>query len=151
MSRVAIIGYGNTLRGDDAVGWLAAEELSGRIDDSRVTVLKGHQLNPELAETICDFDVVLFVDATGDGDPGEIRCREVEARLDDSGLTHSASPEALFVLARDLYGGRPRGLLYTLCGASFELEERLSPPVAAALPQLVSMVAAKTAELLAEH
>jgi hydrogenase maturation protease len=140
MTKIAIIGYGNTLRGDDAVGWLAAEELSHRPHDPCVTVLRQHQLNPELAENISTFDVALFVDATQDGEPGEVRCDEVEPRMTDSGLTHSASPEALLVLARELYGRAPRAFLFSLCGESFELEERLSPRVELALPRLVDLV-----------
>jgi hydrogenase maturation protease len=152
MSRIVIIGYGNTLRGDDAVGWLAAEALSGSVDEAKVTVLTRHQLAPELAETISSFDVALFVDATQNGAPGDLRCDEVVPRLTDSGLTHSASPEALLVLARELYGSAPRAFLFSLCGESFELEERLSPRVERALPRLVNLidcVATKAAALLA--
>lgn len=149
MTRLALIGYGNTLRGDDAIGRLAAEELSRRVDDPRVTVMTLHQLNPELAETIASFDAVLFIDAATDGEPGEIRVRAVEPRLDDSGLTHSASPEALLVLARELYGRAPGGTLFTLSGESFELEERLSSSVAAALPRLVALVASSVETALA--
>jgi len=146
MTTVAIIGYGNTLRGDDAVGWLAAEALLARFDEPGVTVLLRHQLAPELAQTISAFDVVLFVDATNEGEAGELRCREVEPALTDSGLTHSASPEALLVLARELYGRAPQAFLLSLCGESFALEERLSPPVAEAMPDFVRLVEA-TAEL----
>jgi hydrogenase maturation protease len=149
MTKIAIIGYGNTLRGDDAIGWLAAEELSTRIDDPRVKLIRKHQLNPELAETISRFDAVLFVDATNEGTPGEVRCHKVEPRLHDSGLTHSASPAALLVLARELYGRAPRGYLVTLCGESYDLRERLSPRIERAMPRLVSTVEAKTWELLA--
>lgn len=140
MTKVVIIGYGNTLRGDDAVGWIAAEALSERFDGERVTVLMRHQLAPELGETISAFDVALFVDAAHDGVPGELRCREIEPLLTDSGLTHSASPEALLVLARELYGRAPRGVLVTLCGESFAMEDELSPRVAEAMPQFVRLV-----------
>lgn len=146
MSRIVIIGYGNTLRGDDAVGWLAAEALAKRFDEAKVTVLTRHQLAPELAETISAFDVALFVDATQDGEPGEIRCVDVEPLLVDSGFTHSASPEALLVLARELYGRAPRGILISLCGEEFALGDRLSPAVERALPRLIDLVAAKAAE-----
>lgn len=146
MTKVVIIGYGNTLRGDDAVGWLAAEALLERFGAAGVTVLLRHQLAPELGETISAFDVALFVDATRDGEPGELRCRELEPLLTDSGLTHSASPEALLVLARELYGRAPRGFLLSLSGESFALEETLSPAVAKAMPDFVRLVEA-TAEL----
>lgn len=146
MARVVIIGYGNTLRGDDAVGWLAAESLLERFDEPGVTVLLRHQLAPELAETISGYDVALFVDASREGQAGDVRCIEIEPKLTDSGLTHSASPEALLVLARELYGGAPQAFLISLCGESFALEDRLSPIVAEAMPEFVRLVEA-TAEL----
>ncbi|MGK2860004.1 MAG: hydrogenase maturation protease [Thermoanaerobaculia bacterium] len=148
MSRIVIIGYGNTLRGDDAAGWLAAEALSESFDETRVTVLKKHQLAPELAETISAFDVALFVDATREGEPGELRCAAVEPVLTDSGLTHSASPEALLYLARELYGRTPQAFLFSLCGESFDLVEQLTPRIADALPRLVGLVGAKALALL---
>jgi hydrogenase maturation protease len=146
MPRVLIIGCGNTLRGDDAIGYLAAEELSAGALPAAAEVLVRHQLAPELAETISEFDVALFVDATQDGEPGELRCQPVEPSADDSGLTHSASPAALLFLARELYGHAPQGWLFSLCGESFDLTEELSQPVRDALPGLTEMVGQKAAE-----
>ncbi|MBI2213959.1 MAG: hydrogenase maturation protease [Acidobacteria bacterium] len=148
MTSVVIIGYGNALRGDDAAGRLAAEALSEKLNRSDVVVFAVHQLGPELAESISAFDVALFIDATQRGQAGELHCDELEPHLDDSSLTHSASPEALLMLAHELYGRAPRAYLFSLSGESFELEERLSPSVARALPRLVELVncvAARTA------
>ena len=49
---VLVVGYGNSLRGDDGIGWHAARLLT---DDPRLTgarVLTHHQLAPELAEAL---------------------------------------------------------------------------------------------------
>ncbi len=149
MPRVLIIGYGNTLRGDDAVGWLAAEALAGVGLPPEITVLARRQLAPELAETISEVAIALFVDSTQDGEPGELRCQAVGPLVDDSGLTHSASPAALIFLARELYGRAPEALLFSLCGESFDLNEELSPRVRDALPKLVEMVRQKAEAFLA--
>ena len=53
---VLILGYGNPLRGDDALGPQVAEELAVRLgDDPRVTVQAVHQLTLDLAETLANF------------------------------------------------------------------------------------------------
>ena len=42
---VLVLGYGNPLRGDDAVGWYAAQRLAEVVDPQRVTVLAVHSLH----------------------------------------------------------------------------------------------------------
>jgi len=48
-ARVLVIGYGNTLRGDDGLGQRAAEALAQRALPDGVEVLSCHQLTIELA------------------------------------------------------------------------------------------------------
>jgi hypothetical protein len=50
--QVLIVGYGNPLRGDDGLGWRAAERLRTVIQDAGVEILALHQLTPELMETL---------------------------------------------------------------------------------------------------
>ncbi|HYG98513.1 MAG TPA: hydrogenase maturation protease [Terriglobales bacterium] len=74
--RVLVIGYGNPLRSDDALGWRVAEALRSRFEhqfshtqarvgagSADVEVISCQQLNPELADPISRADLVLFVDA----------------------------------------------------------------------------------------
>jgi Ni,Fe-hydrogenase maturation factor len=45
MPSIVVIGYGNPLRGDDAIGWKAAEALRDVYeDDMAVEVFASHQL-----------------------------------------------------------------------------------------------------------
>ena len=64
MSKVLVIGYGNTLRGDDAAGVKAAELISRHHPEFEYIYL--HQLVPELAEQIAERDFVFFIDAQKD-------------------------------------------------------------------------------------
>jgi hydrogenase maturation protease len=119
-----IIGYGNSLRGDDAFGIRAAERIPG--------ALAVHQLTPELMDPIARADRVLFLDAAAEGAPGQIRRRRVEPRAQGA-FTHHVTPEALLAGALALYGRAPEAEIITICGANFSLSDRLSPEVEAAL------------------
>jgi Ni,Fe-hydrogenase maturation factor len=50
-SAILVIGYGNELRGDDAIGQWVARAVAA------------HQLTPELAEDLAHTDYAVFVDA----------------------------------------------------------------------------------------
>ena len=73
-----IIGYGNPLRGDDAFGYRAAEELQASfIDHREAVILPVHQLTPELAADIARAARVVFIDAAAEGEPGKLASRSV--------------------------------------------------------------------------
>jgi len=57
-----IIGYGNTLRGDDGAGPRVAEVVAGW-SLPNVRAISAAQLTPELAEALAGAEVVIFVDA----------------------------------------------------------------------------------------
>jgi Ni,Fe-hydrogenase maturation factor len=80
-SGVLIVGYGNSLRGDDGAGWHAATRLAA---DPRLTgarVLARHQLTPELAAEVASASLVVLVDATTDAPPGSVLLRRVHPTL----------------------------------------------------------------------
>jgi hydrogenase maturation protease len=72
-----VIGYGNTLRGDDAIGPLAVQELEDENEFSDVEFLTCHQLAPEVAEHLSRAGAVLFIDASAAAPTGAIECREI--------------------------------------------------------------------------
>lgn len=135
MSHPLLIGYGNPLRGDDGLGWVAAEVLAAR--QTAVSILTCHQLTPELAEPISRTDRVIFVDATTVGEPGEIVCHPLTpAGASGKLFSHTCDPAGLLKMAEMLYGRSPQGTLFTVTGASFGYEEELSDTVKAVLPEL---------------
>ena len=139
MSRVLLIGYGNTLRGDDALGPMALERLRTRLGDAEF--LSCHQLTPELAERVAACDLALFVDATSDGDPGTVDVKLLSPESEDaSSLTHHVQPAALLALARTLYGRVPRAMLITGAGANFESIEGLSEKGREALDEICRLI-----------
>jgi len=149
MPRVLIVAYGNPLRSDDGIAWRAADAIEGKFPESEVEILRLHQLAPEVADTIQNRELVLFVDAAcvdsaKDSRAGEISVREVSGN--ETGehqpghFTHAYSPAKVLDLGRELYGATPKACVITVDGENFEHGECLSAPVANALPNLILRV-----------
>ncbi|MFN8420421.1 MAG: hydrogenase maturation protease [Anaerolineae bacterium] len=141
MKSLLIIAYGNPLRGDDGVGWQAAELLIHKQWAEEVPILTRHQLTPELAERISEASRVIFVDAHAGISPGEIQARRIIPDAEFSGaFTHHLTPESLLAAAREFYGRCPEAWLFSVTGGSFALQETLSPAVSASLPHLLNEI-----------
>jgi len=140
--RVLVVGYGNTLRGDDAFGPVVADRLRQVVDSDRVRVLSLHQLTPELAEEIAVCDRVIFIDASLASPAGELVCRPLDdGEVGAAALVHTVGPDQLLALARLVYGRAPPAALVTVGGQSFELGDRLlSPPVATVVELAVDWI-----------
>jgi hydrogenase maturation protease len=138
MPRTLILGYGNTLRGDDAAGRVVAERLQDLVRDVDVEILSLHQLTPELMVNVSRADRVIFVDAATTGRPGRYVRVPLHPAPQCSRFTHHATPEALLTGARALYGRCPEATLYLIPGQSFEAPDELSGPVRLAVDQLVN-------------
>ncbi|MEO8607760.1 MAG: hydrogenase maturation protease [Chloroflexota bacterium] len=137
---ILVIGYGNTLRGDDGVGQHIARCLDVSLYSESVKVEACHQLTPELVEAVSEADLVVFVDAAETGRAGEIHTSTVEPEILSGAFTHTISPGGLLAAAYDLYGVRPRGLLISITGAQFNYSESLSPDVEAAAREVIKRI-----------
>jgi hypothetical protein len=85
-----IIGYGNTLRGDDGVGPAVAALIAARQPGIRAMALP--MLVPELAPLVAAAPVVVFVDAGVDAPPGEVRVERLDEGGDLGAFGHLVSP-----------------------------------------------------------
>lgn len=135
---IAVVAYGNPLRGDDGVAWRIVERLER--EGAPVVPLTLHQLTPEVALVLSQADGVVFVDARLGAAPGSVRCADLKPQATVAGLTHHVSPEAVLALAQSLYGVQPRAALVTVDAASFALAEHLSPAVRRAVPRAVRLI-----------
>jgi hydrogenase maturation protease len=140
MAGILIVGYGNPLRSDDAVGWLAAEELARCLPATDVEILIRAQLTPEIADDLRHSDTVIFVDASHDGEPGELTVQRITAKSQPPSFSHELSPSALLQLCGAIYGCYPAAFLVSLCGECFDHGEKLSSKVAASFPHLTALV-----------
>jgi Ni,Fe-hydrogenase maturation factor len=69
-----------------------------------------------------------------------VACHPVTASQGAAAFTHHCEPASLLAAGEALYGSHPQAWLVTVCGAAFDLGERLTPRVAAALPLAVERV-----------
>ena len=123
-----VIGYGNTLRGDDGVGYRIAEAVM-EWDLPTVRVLACHQLTPELAEAIAQVERVVFVDAAiADlGASPQVTLEPLTLEGGETFTTHSATPSALLALTQWLYQVTPDAFQLTVPALDFDLGETFSP------------------------
>lgn len=140
MARALVIGFGNTLRSDDGLGHYVAKQLSMEVSDPDVQILDMHELVAEIADSVCRAEMVIFVDAAGDGEPGHLRCARLAPAAEGGASSHHLSPASLLQLTVKLYGRCPPAYLITVTGANFDLGETLSPTVAAAIPGVVKQI-----------
>jgi hydrogenase maturation protease len=120
-----VVGYGNTLRGDDGVGYLMAEQAA-TWELPNVTTIACHQLTPELAANMAECDRVIFIDATPPGMQTEVVWRSLSPsdapRLD----AHRSDPADLLRLTAQLYGTSPSAQHLLLPTAEMGFSETLS-------------------------
>jgi hydrogenase maturation protease len=139
-ARPLVIGYGNPLRGDDAVGWRVAEAVREDPRAGGADVLLRHQLTPELAADLAAASTVVLVDASEADPPGEVRVQRVDDVPGAAAWSHHVDPGSLLALARALYGAAPPLHVVAIGIASTETRDELTEPVAAAVPWAVAAV-----------
>lgn len=137
-----VIGYGNTLRGDDGVGPRVAEAVA-ELNLPGVRTLTCQQLSPEHADPISKAETVIFVDAAVDA-PHEVRWRPLEPNTTSQLMAHAADPRTMLALSRDVFGHVPTAWWLTIPAVNLEFCEALSPAVeldcAAAVQRIRSLI-----------
>jgi len=124
---VLVIGYGNTLRGDDGVGPRVAEAI-GSLRLPGVHTLICPLLTPELADPISRAGKVIFVDAAVDDSP-EVQWRQLQPNETSQIMAHAADPRTMLALARDVFGHVPQAWWLTIPAVDLGFSEEFSPAV----------------------
>ena len=138
MHGILVIGYGNLLRGDDAIGCHAAHALEEHFrDDPHVEVIAAQQLTPEMADDLARNKFVLFLDASCGEEPGTIRQAAVFPEPGPGGFSHHLTPSSLLAAAGQLYGDTPDAMTITMAGWSFDLGNKLSPGARNCMAELI--------------
>jgi hydrogenase maturation protease len=128
-----VIAIGNCLRGDDGVAHRVADLLHG------VSLLRVHQLAPEIAAEMQHADPVIFLDADPDTEAPSLE--RIEEPAETTGpLSHSMTPQTLVAIATRLYGFRGEAWLCRLCARDFNPSTELSPEAAAQLDTAAQLV-----------
>ncbi len=139
---ILIIGYGNPLRSDDAIGQHLAQLMEQRLKSASVQVITAYQLTPELVEPIRDAQLVVFIDARVGQRPGKVIWENVAPEVSTGAFTHHVSPGTLLGAADELYEAKPEGILISIVGADFEYGSELSSQLNAMLPEITDQVEA---------
>ena len=135
---VLVIGYGNTLRGDDGVGPRVAEAV-GRRRLPGVRTLICPLLTPELADQISRAEKVIFVDAAVDA-PNAVQWRRLEPNETSQLMAHAADPRTMLALARDVFGRVPEAWWLTIPAVDLGFREALSPEVQRGFAEAVEKI-----------
>ena len=157
MAGVLLVGYGNLSRRDDGVAYHILqrlrkrlghpspaleddyEEMGGSIPgDARLAMMCAHQLGPEMAEALAQFDVVVFIDAhiaSAGWEP--VHWQEITPGIRASLVSHHMKPDTLLALCGALYGHTPKGYILSILGTDFDFGMGLSPTTAALVDEAV--------------
>jgi len=140
--KTLVIGYGNTLRGDDGVGQVVAKQVADW-DTPEVRSIAVQQLTPELAELIAQAEVVCFVDALFQPDDRADRRCQLE-RLDSQAhfpqIDHLWNPSGLLDLAVTLYQGEPIAYLLLVPVSQFDYGDQLSPVAIGGIREAIQII-----------
>jgi hydrogenase maturation protease len=120
-----LIGYGNGLRGDDAIGIVIAEAVEAW-NLPGVEVIACHQLTPELSDPISRASLVIFVDAAATGTPGDLSVTPVEPADPTSSSAHGGDPGKLLGLAQTVFGTCPPAWYVTVVAEDMSFREGLT-------------------------
>jgi len=153
-----VIGYGNTLRGDDGVGPRVAEAI-GHLRLPGVRTLICPLLTPELADQISRAEKVIFVDAelvagytlqvAGSGSSNvqpstcnfqPIRWRKLEPSETSQLMAHAADPRTMLALSRDVFGRLPEAWWLTIPAVELGFSEEFSPAVQRSFAEAVEKI-----------
>ena len=135
LGKTLIIGYGNTLRQDDGVGYGMAETVA-EWGLPGVTCRSVHQLTPDLALLLVEVEQVIFIDVfRWQGEPGErpsYRVEPVAVGGTRNPVGHSCNPRSILALGRSLFGATCTATWLLIPGQDFGFGETLSPLTIAA-------------------
>jgi len=150
--RNLVIGFGNTLRGDDGAGYYVAETIA-QWSNATVKSIYVHQLTLDLAVEIADHQRVIFIDAvpyehSSYGECATVIIQPLYADAYQPGRNsyagHYSSPNALLAVAQHLYGINPIAYQILIPAADFSFGDAFSEVTA----NCVKLALAKVKELL---
>ena len=144
MATIRIIGLGNSMRGDDAVGLLAVRRLRERVG-SHVDVIEAESAGVELLELMAGARAVLLIDAARSGQaPGTIHRLDASAGPIAPELfprsTHAIGVGEALELARTLDVLPNKVIVYGIEAGDTDIGHPLSPQVGHALNEVLQLV-----------
>lgn len=141
MKRILVCDFGNPYRRDDGVRQTVVNGVREQLEQApldssddefnglerSIDTVAPHQLVPEMAEIVVDYDLVIFVDAHVDVQ-SESLCEEciTPACRSAAFASHQTHPATVLELAKKMYGYAPQAVMLSLRGHDFDFGEGLS-------------------------
>lgn len=122
---ILLIGYGNTLRSDDGVGWYIADKIEAMLNE-KIDIIKAEQITVEMTEDIRDRKLVIFVDAHVSDEEDWLRTEEILPDLKFGMTAHIFTPNALLALCEKIYNKYPKAYIFSIKGINYDFGEILS-------------------------
>jgi hydrogenase maturation protease len=134
-----VIGYGNDLRGDDAVGRVVADRVRAwGLPHVRIRSL--HQLTPDLAQEVAAAGRVLFIDAHPSALCPTLRIQPLAPAAPAAAVGHAGDPQAVLAWSQTLYGAAPEAWWITLPAERFDFGAPLAPLARDAIPDALQAI-----------
>ncbi|MCX8026765.1 MAG: hydrogenase maturation protease [Thermodesulfovibrionales bacterium] len=136
--KVAVVGYGNDLRGDDGIGIVAVRKIREFIKDTNVDTYEYHQLSIEVLPLLCRYDKIIFIDCSTDIAHAEVRCYQIQPDNNITlTMTHHLMPEQILQLIETLYNKTPIVYVCKIGGRVFDFGCEISQEVLASTPKII--------------
>ncbi len=156
--KILVIGLGNSILGDDGVGWKVVEQVNRNLllpsnstssqENNSIEIDTAALGGLTLMERLLGYDRVILVDSmeTGQSEVGSVQTFPLASLQDPmaghSGSTHDTSLMTALQTAQSIGADIPKWVDVVAVEAQnvYDFSEELSPPVAAAVPIAVQAV-----------
>ena len=143
-SAVRIIGLGNGMRGDDAVGLMAARRIRQEVGD-RVEVIEAEMAGVDLVELMKGAQAIILIDAARSGQaPGTIHRLDASANPIGGQMfprsSHALGTVDALELARAMGALPATVIVYGVEAGNTEAGQPLTPAVAKALDEVAEQI-----------
>ena len=151
--KTLIVGLGNPILGDDAIGWRVAERVQSRLASEFAGL---HNLEVDclalgglsLMERLVGYQRAIIIDAitTHQNPPGAVSSFPLEALPDRAAghttAAHDTSLQTAITLGRSMGAQLPESIVIVAVEADqvHDFSEELTPEIAAAIPQAEQLV-----------
>ncbi|MEA3498752.1 MAG: hypothetical protein U9R16_06830 [Campylobacterota bacterium] len=113
-----IVGYGNSLRGEDAFGVDCIKELE-KCELKEIKLISTFQLTPEIVLELLEANEIIFIDACYSLENQYKLCCGI-SKQNNSNLTHHITPFNIITILNGAYKKYPKFYIYSMLTNSFD-------------------------------
>lgn len=122
--KILIFGYGNPGRHDDALGSLFVQRIQ-QMNQDNIYTDADYQLNIELSAELVNYDKVIFVDASKEGEE-PFYFKRVFPSKNITFSTHSVNAESIIAICDEYFGSAPESWILGIRGYDFTIGEGIT-------------------------